>query len=43
MDFQVKMLENGRKKIFRDNETRNKVTLILLDVNVITKNKIFHF
>ena len=37
MSFQVKMPENGRKKIFREKETRNKVPLMFLDIKVLTE------
>ena len=41
MHFQVKMPENGRKKIFRDEQTTNKVQLIFLDVKVLTETEQF--
>ena len=34
MHFQVKMRENGRKNIFREKQTTNKVPLMVLDVEV---------
>ena len=34
IDFQVKMRENGRKKIFSDMKRTNKVQLIFLDAKV---------
>ena len=37
MDFQVKMPKNGRKNIFRDKQTTNKVPLIFFDVKVLTE------
>ena len=37
MHFQVKMLETGRKDIFRDKETTNKVPLMLLEVKVVAE------
>ena len=37
MNFQVKMLENGRKNIFKENETTNKVALMFLDVKGLTE------
>ena len=33
--IQVKISENGRKNIFRDKQTTNKVPLMLLDVKVL--------
>ena len=36
MDFKIKMPENGRRKIFRDKQRTSKVTLMLLDVKVVT-------
>ena len=36
MHFQVKMRENGKNNIFRDKQTRKKIPLKFLDVNVIT-------
>ena len=33
--FQVKISENGRKNLFRDKQTTNKVPLMLLDVKVL--------
>ena len=35
IDFQVKMRENGRKKIFSDMKRTNKVQLIFLDAKVL--------
>ena len=43
MHFQLEMLENRRKNIFRDEETRNKVPLMLLDVKVLTKTQELHY
>ena len=37
MDFHVIMQENGRKNIFRDKQTRNKVPLMFLDLKVLTE------
>ena len=37
MHFQVKMLGNGRKKIFREKTTTKKVQLMFLDVKVLTE------
>ena len=37
MYFQVKRPENGRKKIFRFKQTATKVTLMFLDVKVLTE------
>ena len=37
MYLQLKMPENARKNIFRDNQTTNKVTLMFLDEKVLTK------
>ena len=37
MHFHVKMPENGRKNIFTDKQTRNKVPLMFLDVQAITE------
>ena len=37
MHFQVKMPENGRKKIFREEQTTNKVPLMLFDIKVLTE------
>ena len=37
MYVQVKVPENGKKNIFRDKETTNKIPLMFLDVNVLTK------
>ena len=37
MHFLIKILENGRKYIFKDNETKNKVPLIVSDVKVLTE------
>ena len=36
MLIQVKMQENGKKNIFRDKETRNRVPLKMLDLKVFT-------
>ena len=35
MHFQVKLPENGRKKIFRDKQTRNNAALMFSDVKVL--------
>ena len=35
MHFQVKMPENGRTNIFRDNQTTKKVPPMFLDVKVL--------
>ena len=35
MHFQVKMPENGKKNIFREKQTTNKMPLMFLDVNVL--------
>ena len=32
MHFEVKMVENGRKNIFKDKLTTNKVPIMFLDV-----------
>ena len=37
MYLQVKMPENGKKNVFSDEETTNKVPLMLLDVKVLTE------
>ena len=37
MYFQVKMPGKGRKNIFRDKQTTNKVPLMFLDVKVLTE------
>ena len=37
MHFQVKMLENGTKNIFKDKETTKKLPLMFFDVKVITE------
>ena len=37
MHFQVKMAENGRKNIFRDMQTINKVLVMFLEVKVVTE------
>ena len=36
MYLQVKVLENGTKNVFSDEETTNKVPLLFLDVKVLT-------
>ena len=36
-EFSSQMPENGRKKIFREKKTRNKVPLMFLDVKVLTE------
>ena len=43
MHFQVKMLENVRKNIFKDKQTKKKIPLMFLDVKVITERKQFYF
>ena len=35
--FEVKMAENGRKNIFREMETTNKVPLMCLDLKILTE------
>ena len=37
MHFQVKMLDNARKNIFSDKQTKNNVPLMFLDVKVLPK------
>ena len=37
MHFQVKMRENGRKNIFKEKQTTNKVPLMFLNANVVTE------
>ena len=37
MYLQVKIQQNGNKKIFTDNQTTNKVPLMFLNVNVLTE------
>ena len=37
MYLQVKMSENGRKNLFRDEQTTNKVAVLFLDVKVLTQ------
>ena len=39
MYFQVKMLEHGRKNIFRDKRTRNKVPSMFFDVIVLNRTR----
>ena len=34
MGFELKMSENGRKNIFTDKQTTNKVLVMFLDINV---------
>ena len=36
MYLQVKMLQNGTKNVFSDEQTTNKVPLVFLDVKVLT-------
>ena len=36
MYLQVKIPENGRKNVFRDKQTTNKVSVVFLDVKVLT-------
>ena len=43
MDFQVKMVENGRKNILTEKQTKNKVPLLLLHVKVLTERQELHF
>ena len=37
------MPENGRKNIFSDNETTNKVPMIFLDAKVLTESEQWRF
>ena len=37
MHFEVKMVENGRKNIFRDKKTTKKVLPMFLDVKLFTE------
>ena len=37
MYLQVKMPENGTRNVFSDEETTNKVPVMLLDVKVLTE------
>ena len=37
MQFEVEMAENGRRKLFRKEQTTNKVPLIFLDVKLLTE------
>ena len=37
MHFQIKMRENGRKNMFREKQTTNKLPLMFLDVKVLTE------
>ena len=37
MVFRVKMQQNGRKNSFRDKQTRNKVPLMFLHINLLTE------
>ena len=37
MNFQIKMPENGRKNIFREKETTNKVPLVFLVFKVLAE------
>ena len=37
MHFQVKMAENGKKNIFKEKETTNKVPLMILEIHVLTE------
>ena len=37
MYLHVEMSENGRKNVFRDEQTTNKVPLVFLDVKVLTQ------
>ena len=38
MHFQVKMRENGSKKIFREKQTTNKGLLLFLDFKVLKES-----
>ena len=38
MYFEVKVPEKGRNNIFRDEQTTNKIPLMLLDVNMCISN-----
>ena len=42
MHFQVKMLENGRKNIFRDKQTREKESLFF-DVEVLREREQLYY
>ena len=37
MHFQVELLENGTKNIFKDKQSENKVPLVLLGAKVLTE------
>ena len=37
MYLQAKMPENGRRNVFRDKQTTNKVPMMFLDSNVLTQ------
>ena len=39
----MKLPENGRKNIFTDKQTTNKIPLMLLDINVLMESQILHF
>ena len=41
--FEVKIIENGRKNIFRGKKTRNKIPPKFFDVNVLAESKILGF
>ena len=43
MHFLVKMSKNGRKNIFREKETTNKVPLMLLDVKALTEREQLYY
>ena len=38
MHFEVNVLQMVRKNIFTDTQTTNKVSLMFLDVNVVTES-----
>ena len=35
MHFHVKMPQNGKKNIFREEETKNKIPLMFLDAKIL--------
>ena len=43
MHFQVKMLGNGRKNIFRDKQTREKESLMFFDVEVLREREQLYY
>ena len=43
MDFQVKMPENGRQNISGDKQTTKKISLMFLNVTVLTDMEQFSF